>query len=633
MRLKKNNNAENNNKTGGKNPCDSEHNSSVGSKKADQKPEFAGIKGLSTLYSPTENKQKHVRDLVDVLVEMGAIDSKNAKQVRDQNLRRSGDLEKYMLAAKVVNKEDILIAKAQLYGFEFVRLDVNKVDPEAFDKLDIKYVRNNHIIPYAFDSAGKICVATDEPANVFAIDDVKRQTAMDVKVAVCSRDDIDTICDELDEAQVDYDFDDIMSDMAEIEVVEEVEEDVEDLEKSAGQSPVIKYVNFLLADAFKQGASDIHIEPKDKYTRVRYRIDGVLFDNKQAPAKMHQSIVSRLKIMSNLDISERRLPQDGKITVIMGKRSIDLRVSVLPTSHGEKVVVRILDSKSILMGLNNSGMEPGILEEFKQQIEMPNGILLVTGPTGSGKSTTLYSALTELDGDRMNISTVEDPVEYNLDFCNQVLVREQIGMTFAAALRSLLRQDPDIIMVGEIRDSETARIAVQAALTGHLVLSTLHTNDAPSSISRLVDIGIEPYLVAASLNGVLAQRLVRRICDECKEPYKASGNIEKYLQRAGIEASDLVHGAGCDKCRHTGYAGRVGIFEMLTIDDKYRELINTETNADVMSRAFAKSGKPTLFMDGMQKVKKGLTTVEEVLRVTEVYGINEDEEFVENEAK
>jgi type IV pilus assembly protein PilB len=334
--------------------------------------------------------------------------------------------------------------------------------------------------------------------------------------------------------------------------------------------------------------------------------------------------------MANLDISERRLPQDGKVSAIVGGRAIDLRISILPTNHGEKTVVRILDSKSITRGVAHVGMEPDVCAVFREQVGLPHGILLVTGPTGSGKSTTLYSALSEMDGQRMNISTVEDPIEYELETCNQVQVNEKTGLTFAAALRSLLRQDPDIIMVGEIRDNETARIAVQAALTGHLVLSTLHTNDAATSVTRLVNIGIEPYLIAASLNAAVAQRLVRRICPKCQEPYKVPEHMRKYIEKAGGKPSEIIHGAGCDACRGSGYVGRAGIFELLVIDDKFRDMIHTDTSVSSMRRAFRESGRDTLFDDGIKKVIQGITTIEEVLRVTEIYGKNEDEEFTEN---
>jgi type IV pilus assembly protein PilB len=334
--------------------------------------------------------------------------------------------------------------------------------------------------------------------------------------------------------------------------------------------------------------------------------------------------------MADLDISERRLPQDGKIKVSVAGRAIDLRISTLPTSHGEKVVIRVLDSESITRGLEQLGMEPDVMAGFGRQVAMPHGILLVTGPTGSGKSTTLYSALCQMDGDKLNVSTVEDPVEYELGFCNQVQVSEKIGLDFAISLRSLLRQDPDVIMIGEIRDNETARIAVQAALTGHLVLSTLHTNDAACSITRLVDIGIEPYLIAASLNGVLAQRLVRKICPKCKEVYKVSEHMARYVEKEGVEPGQIYHGAGCDCCRGSGYLGRVGIYELLIIDEQFRDMINKDSSVNNMRRSFHESGRRSLFDDGIMKVKQGLTTMEEVLRVTKVYGKNENEDFVEN---
>jgi type II secretory ATPase GspE/PulE/Tfp pilus assembly ATPase PilB-like protein len=302
----------------------------------------------------------------------------------------------------------------------------------------------------------------------------------------------------------------------------------------------------------------------------------------------------------------------------------------LPTNHGEKVVIRVLDSRSICLGLEQLGMEADAMAAFNEQVKLPHGILLVTGPTGSGKSTTLYTALGQMDGDKLNVSTVEDPVEYQLDFCNQVQINDKIGLNFATALRSLLRQDPDVIMIGEIRDNETARIAVQAALTGHLVLSTLHTNDAAASITRLVDIGIEPYLIAASLNGVLAQRLVRKICPDCKQVSDVSESVARYAARAGIDPTQVYYGAGCDKCRGSGYLGRVGIYEQLVVDDQLRDMINKDASVNNMRRVFHESGRRSLYDDGIVKVKKGLTTIEEVLRVTEVYGQNENEVFVEN---
>ncbi|MHC5213415.1 MAG: GspE/PulE family protein [Planctomycetota bacterium] len=573
--------------------------------------------GLQNLYSPQASTQTRIRDIADVLLEDELLSAEQLDTIRNQQRENGSDLEN-LLTEQGFDTEQLLRAKAKLYGYEFRTITPEQIDHKAFSLMDIKTIRENRVMPIKTTEDGALLVATTQPSNVFAIDDVKRQTGMAIDVVVCVIEDIEAACEEFDDSKFDYNVDDLMIEMDDIELVQDDEEDVEDLEKSAGESPVIKFVNFLLSNALHEGASDIHIEPKEKYTKIRYRIDGILFDTKQAPSKMHAAIVSRIKIMSNLDISERRIPQDGKIAVIMGGRGVDLRISVLPTSHGEKVVIRLLDSKSIMIGLEDSGMQPRILNAFQEQIAQPNGILLVTGPTGSGKSTTLYSALAQMDSDRLNVSTVEDPVEYNLEFCNQVQVNEKAGLTFAGSLRSLLRQDPDIIMIGEIRDQETSRIAVQAALTGHLVLSTLHTNDAPGSVSRLVNIGIEPNLIAASLNGILAQRLVRRICTNCKEPFTAPDNLHKYLDQAQIETHELMHGAGCDQCRDSGYAGRCGIHELLVIDEEFRQIINADSSVNSMRAAFRRSGWPNLFEDGLLKVKDGLTTIEEILRVAEV---------------
>jgi len=592
-------------------------------------PDNQSIRGLSELYSPQEAGQTHIRDIADVLVEMEKLTAEQCAQMRQQQTASGGDTEELLLKTGYVNANDVLMAKARLYGLEFRRIQPETVDKEAFVKLDIDFIKSNHICPVAIE-ADILVVVTSEPVNVFAIEDIKRQTRMKVRVTVCPQEDIDAVYNTLKEEKIEYCFDDIISDIADVEVVQEKDEDFTDLEKMAGQSPVIKFVNYLISNAINEGASDIHIEPKEKLTRIRYRIDGMLFEMMQSPLKIHSAVISRIKIMSNLDISERRLPQDGKISVIVAGREIDLRISVLPTNHGEKIVIRILDSRSIMRGLDQLGMEPDITAVFRKQIELPHGILLVTGPTGSGKSTTLYSAMCQMDGTKLNISTVEDPVEYELDFCNQVQANERIGLDFATALRSLLRQDPDIMMIGEIRDNETARIAVQAALTGHLVLSTLHTNDAPSSVTRLINIGIDSYLIAASLNAILAQRLVRRICPKCKTNFQIPENMRKYVEKTGVRPDQLFHGAGCDSCRKSGYTGRVGIYELLIIDDKFRDLINKDPSVGSMRKAFIESGQPTLFNDGVEKVKQGLTTIEEVLRVTEVYGQNQKEIFVEN---
>ncbi|MFB0524268.1 MAG: GspE/PulE family protein [Phycisphaerae bacterium] len=593
------------------------------------------IRGLSDLYVPEESRVLHERDIADALLEMGKITDQQHAHVRQEQLEKPGsDAATWLLKDGLINAKDVLMAKAKLYDLEFRQIGPEDVQQQAFGKLDLDFIKRSNIVPIAVEQ-DTLVVATSEPANIFAIEDVKRQTQMNLQVVVCSLEDILAVCDSFQaESNPDtiggYSLDDIISDMTEVEVVQDQKEEFQDLEKMAGQSPVIKFVNYLISNAVHEGASDIHIEPKEKSARIRCRIDGMLFELMQAPLNMHPAIVSRIKIMANLDISERRLPQDGKIKVSVGGRTIDLRISTLLTSYGEKVVVRVLDSRSIMRGLEQLGMEPKVCDAFRQQITLPHGILLVTGPTGSGKSTTLYSALSQMDGDKLNISTVEDPVEYELAFCNQVQTSEKIGLNFASALRSLLRQDPDVIMIGEIRDNETARIAVQAALTGHLVLSTLHTNDAASSITRLVNIGIDPYLIAASLNAALAQRLVRKICPKCKEIYQVPEHMRKCMEDAGVRPEELFHGTGCEACRGSGYVGRVGIYELLIIDDKFRDVINKDPAVNNMRRAFHESGQPSLFDDGIQKVKQGLTTIEEVLRVTEVYGQNEEEVFVEN---
>jgi len=593
------------------------------------------IRGLSDLYFPEEADESHVRGIIDVLVDMRKLTSGQCMELRQQR-RRAGstldsDIETILLKEGLVGTEDILMAKAELYGLELRHIKAEDVEKEVLNKsgLDIDFIKSNLVCPVAIEE-GMLVVGTNEPGNVFAIEDIKRRSHMPVQMVVCSVEDIEAVCDSFKSDEVDYSVDDIINDMADVEVVQDEEDISENLEEMAGQSPVIKFVNYLISNAIHEGASDIHIEPKDKFTKIRYRIDGVLFETMQSPLKMHPAIVSRIKIMSNLDISERRLPQDGKISVIVGGRAIDLRVSILPINNGEKVVVRVLDSQSIIRGLEQLGMESDVRQAFSSQISMPHGIMLVTGPTGSGKTTTLYSALSQMDGNKMNISTVEDPVEYELGFCNQVQTNEKIGLDFASALRSLLRQDPDIIMIGEIRDNETARIAVQAALTGHLVLSTLHTNDAASSITRLVNIGIDPYLIAASLNAVLAQRLVRKICPKCKEICPIPENMRKYVENMSGEAEQLFHGVGCDYCRNSGYVGRVGIYELLIVDETFRDMINKDSSVSNMRRVFHESKQPNLFEDGLKKVKQGLTTIEEVLRVTEIYGQSEKEVFVEN---
>jgi type IV pilus assembly protein PilB len=401
-----------------------------------------------------------------------------------------------------------------------------------------------------------------------------------------------------------------------LSVVEREVAEIDDLREVAGRSPIVKTVNALLLSAVHEGASDIHIEPAERRLRIRFRIDGRLFEKSDPPWRMAAAITSRIKIMANLDISERRLPQDGDIHVLLEGRPIDLRVSTMPGRHGEKVVIRIIDSRASLVPLERLGMSPEILKRWTDVIDRPNGIALVTGPTGSGKSTTLYSVLASLNGTDHNISTVEDPIEATLPGVNQFQVNEKAGFNFASALRALLRQDPDVLMVGEIRDAETAGMAVQAALTGHLVFSTLHTNDSVSAITRLVNVGIEPYLVAAVIRGVLAQRLVRRICPHCRENFEPEAHIRAEIEAVTGPIPHFARGAGCARCRGSGFAGRLGVFELLIPDENFTVAVSRGATLQELTASARQSGLRTMRMDGFEKIRDGQTTFEEVVFAT-----------------
>jgi type IV pilus assembly protein PilB len=463
-----------------------------------------------------------------------------------------------------------------------------------------------------------LTVAVPEPANVFLLEEIERLSGYTVQlVAATSRDIRATLQTYLPNDKV-FVIDDIIEEVNpdEFTLIETKVEDITNLEQAAGDSPVIKFVNYCIYNAVKDGASDIHIEPGDNTLRVRYRIDGRLIEKLRPPHLMQAAVSSRLKIMAGLDISERRLPQDGGIHVMMDKRPIDLRVSTMPGKHGEKVVIRIIDNDKASVNLEKLGFGYETLKQWRKLISLPNGILLVTGPTGSGKSTTLYACLQEMSRDDVNICTVEDPVEYNLTGVNQFQVNDKAGFTFAGALRSLLRQDPDILMIGEVRDTETAKLATQAALTGHLVLSTLHTNDAPGAITRLYNLGIEPYLVGATVCGVLAQRLVRKLCQGCKEEYEPSLNEKRQIEKFAGSVEKLFRPRGCPRCRNLGYTGRIGIYELFVPDDECFELISNGATLNQLRNMATTRGMVTLRGDGIEKVKQGVTTLEEVYRVT-----------------
>jgi general secretion pathway protein E len=398
---------------------------------------------------------------------------------------------------------------------------------------------------------------------------------------------------------------------------DEEEEDIGHLKDLASEAPIIKLVNLFITRAVESRASDIHIEPFKDELKIRYRIDGVLSDVESAPKRLQAAIVSRIKIMANLNIAERRLPQDGRIRLRVGEREIDLRVSTIPILHGESVVMRILDTESIVIDLDSLGFLPGVLGAFNQLIKKPNGIILVTGPTGSGKTTTLYGALDKINSPDKKIITVEDPVEYQLKGINQIQVKPQIGLHFANTLRHIVRQDPDVIMIGEIRDLETAEIAIQSALTGHLVFSTLHTNDAPSAITRLLDMGVENFLLSSTIRGILAQRLIRVICPACKEEIASSEQLQE-LRALGVEGNTVLYrGTGCEKCTYTGFMGRMGIFEFLTIDEDIRNLILKNADESTIRQAARKNGMKTLLEDGLEKIRMGMTTLSELFRVTQ----------------
>ncbi len=516
---------------------------------------------------------------------------------------------------------------AHMARLPFERINLDKGLDGGFDgamlqRLGVDFCKQHLVLPLRAAGARAV-IGVVRPDDVFLTDEIRRRLGVaSVKLVVVTSMDVRAALDMAgtgeEESGEDVDLTEILDqvDEGDVQVDKGLQEEV-DLEKQAGESPVIRYVNYIIQTAIKEGASDIHIEPADKKVKVRFRIDGVLFEMMNPPASMAAAITSRLKIMANLDISERRIPQDGRIRCTVAGRKLDLRMSTLPNTYGEKTVLRILDTKSINVQLEDLGFAEDTLRIWKSLIEAPHGITLVTGPTGSGKTTTLYSSLRVLDKAKLNISTVEDPVEYHLDGVTQTQTHERIGMNFSKALKALLRQDPDVIMLGEIRDMETAHTAVQAALTGHLVLSTLHTNDAPSSMTRLVNIGLEPFLVGAAVNGVLAQRLVRRICQHCRKPDQPSEEMTEYLDMQGINAASLFVGAGCDKCRNTGYSGRVGIYELLTVDDQLRDIIARSPNVAEFRRMCIERGMVTLRQDGLKKVGQGLTSVEEVIRVTE----------------
>jgi type IV pilus assembly protein PilB len=541
-----------------------------------------------------------------------------------------------------VKDEELTALLSKQYGVPSINLAQFEIDPAVIKLIPAETAQKYQIIPLS-RSGATLTIAMTDPTNVFAMDDIKFMTGYNVEPVVASETAVgDAITryyalgkpaaasslvmggsSALDMAARSMEEMSMLVGSDDVEILQDMEEiSAESLEKQGGEAPVIKLVNVVLMSAIQKGASDIHIEPYEKEFRVRYRVDGILHNIMAPPMKMRDAITSRIKIMAKLDIAEKRLPQDGRIKIRFSdngnSKDIDFRVSCLPTLFGEKIVMRLLDKDKLMLDMTKLGFEQESLTKFEAAIQKPWGMVLVTGPTGSGKTNTLYSSIAKVNTPETNIMTAEDPVEFNLPGINQVQVRESIGLNFAAALRSFLRQDPNIILVGEIRDFETAEIAVKAALTGHLVLSTLHTNDAPSTINRLMNMGIEPFLVASSVNLICAQRLVRRICSNCKEDHPMPAQA---LLQAGFSAEDAKavvpkKGAGCGKCNNSGYKGRVGLYEVMDITDELRELVLVGASGLELRRKAIEEGMLTLRMSGLRKVKDGMTTIEEVARET-----------------
>lgn len=559
--------------------------------------------------------------LGEILVKNNLIDRDQLNRALQEQKLSGGVLRlgSILIDQKLLTEEKLTSFLSKQYGVPSVNLADYEIDPAVIKIIPPEVVQKYQLLPVNRAGATLI-VAVSDPSNLFAIEDIKFMTGYNIEMVVASERDIKTSIDKYYDQSAS--LADVMSDMdvEDFEIVDDDEQvDIGSLERATEDAPVVKMVNAILQDAIRKKASDIHVEPYEKLFRVRYRIDGVLYEVMKPPLKLKNAITSRIKIMAELDIAERRLPQDGRIKIKLGGgKDMDFRVSCLPTLFGEKIVMRLLDKGNLQTDLTKLGYEPEALAHFMHEIHKPFGMVLVTGPTGSGKTVSLYSAIAELNKVSENISTAEDPVEFNFAGINQVQMHEDIGLNFSAALRSFLRQDPDIIMIGEIRDFETAEIAIKAALTGHMVLSTLHTNDAPATINRLLNMGIEPFLVASAVNLITAQRLARRVCGECKAPEEIPVQA---LIDAGVspdEASSYVcmRGKGCPACNNTGYKGRVGFYQVMPMREEIKELILNGANTAEIKRESMRIGIKTMRQSGLTKLKEGVTSFEEVLRIT-----------------
>jgi type IV pilus assembly protein PilB len=555
--------------------------------------------------------------LADVLVDLGIVNADQVAQTRREAESSGVGVVDLLLANKLVKPSDVTQAKAAQFGAEVIQLSGLKIPDDVISIIPRHIAKKYRVVP-VFRSDGKVAVAIADPSDLNTIDTLTHLLNAEIELRVASEPDIETALNKYYGGTGQTVVDKAIQELTESEVEVPLGAGNDDSAVVDADAPLIRLVNQIIVDAFKMRASDIHLEPLSKRFRLRYRIDGVLHEMKAPPKRLQASIITRLKIQSNMSISEHRIPQDGRIQSKVGNKLIDLRVSCLPTYHGESIVMRILDKEGLRLGLAELGFFTDDQQTFERMIGLPDGILLVTGPTGSGKTTTLYSCLHFINRPDRKIITVEDPVEYILAGINQVQVNETVGLTFASALRSILRQAPNVVMIGEIRDMETASIAINASLTGHLVFSTLHTNDAPSAVTRLVDIGVKPFLVASSTRCLMAQRLVRKVCRQCAQPYQATEQELRALSLTSenLQTATLQKGRGCSNCSNTGCRGRFGIFEIFIIDDEARKLIYDKASSSVLRARAREMGMRTLREDGIRKVLAGLTTPEEVIRAT-----------------
>ncbi len=552
-----------------------------------------------------------MKQLADVLLERGLVSRSQLVEAEQEQRRQGRSMGRILVDGGVLTEGQLVAALAAQIGMDFVELGDVAVDGSAVALVPGTVCRRNMLLPIGFEG-GRLVVAMVDPANIIALDDVRRISHLDVKPVVATRADVMAAIDRVYRAA-----DELDSLTSALDVPDD-EDDLSKVKEVVEDAPIVKFVNLLITQGIQDGASDIHLEPTERDLRVRFRIDGVLHEMMRSPKNIQSGVISRLKIMSDINIAERRIPQDGRLSVSAYGRKIDLRVATLPTVWGEKVVMRILDNTTAMLDLKELGFTGGNLDRYEASFTKPYGMILVTGPTGSGKSTTLYSTLNRINRPEVNIITVEDPVEYRLPGINQVQANAKAGLTFAAALRSILRSDPDIVLIGEIRDHETAQIAIEAALTGHLVLATLHTNDAPSAVTRLIEMGIEPFLVGSALDCVLAQRLARRLCSKCREAYVPTPDTlqaARFPWSPGDPLPTLYRAHGCAACASTGYKGRLALHEVMAVTEGIERLTVERASAATIERLAHDEGMVSLRLDGMHKVAAGITSLDEILRV------------------